>query len=108
MDVMKTITVQFIVRMGKTDAQEDVHFEAKIRHLPFLFFFLVKGNPGKWNLWTLQRVPHLVNGSLWKAMRQVNQMTNSTQRRRFGRNCRCVSSHHEARRAVFNPRWNNG
>lgn len=45
MDVMKTITVQFIVRMGKTDAQEDVHFEAKIRHLPFLFFFFSEGEP---------------------------------------------------------------
>lgn len=78
-----------------------VHFCFAQKSLSFFFFFfysftltgcfLVKGNPGGWSLWTLRRGRRQENRSSSRDMRRANQTTNSTQRRRCGRNCRYVS-----------------
>lgn len=54
-------------------------------------WFPVKGSQEGWSLWTLQRGHRQENRSLWRDMRTANPMTNSTQRRRCGRNYRYVS-----------------
>lgn len=53
--------------------------------------FPVKGSPGGWSLWTLQRVHHQGNVSLWKDTK-ASQMINLTRKRRSGRNYRYVSA----------------